>query len=96
MMCDAYNSETTSHALLYSFHNHEELSYQIIKNWKISTYTKNLVRYHYLIRGMEKAKERNQMGKYKRMKRSYDKLDSSFINELELFMKFDDLAKKSF
>ena len=80
----------------YSFHNHEELSYQIIKNWKISTYTKNLVRYHYLIRGMEKAKERNQMGKYKRMKRSYDKLDSSFINDLELFMKFDDLAKKSF
>ena len=80
----------------YSFHNHEELSYQIIKNWKISTYTKNLVRYHYLIRGMEKAKERNQMGKYKRMKRSYDKLDLSFINELELFMRFDDLAKKSF
>ncbi len=35
-------------------------------------------------------------GKYKRMKRSYDKLDSSFINDLELFMKFDDLAKKSF
>jgi hypothetical protein len=45
---------------------------------------------------MEKAKERNQMGKYKRMKRSYDKLDLSFINDLELFMKFDDLAKKSF
>lgn len=42
----------------YSFHNHEELSYQIIKNWKISSYTKNLVRYHYLIRGMAKAKEK--------------------------------------
>ena len=80
----------------YSFHNHEELSYQIIKNWKISTYTKNLVRYQYLIRGMAKAKERNQIGKHKRMKRSYDKLDSSFINDLELFMKFDDMAKKSF
>ena len=80
----------------YSFHNHEELSYQVIKSWKILTYTKNLVRYHYLIRGMYKAKERNQIGKYKRMKRSYDKLDSSFINDLELFMKFDDLAKKSF
>ena len=80
----------------YSFYNHEELSYQVIKSWKILTYTKNLVRYHYLIRGMYKAKERNQIGKYKRMKRSYDKLDSSFINDLELFMKFDDLAKKSF
>ena len=80
----------------HSFYNHEELSYQVIKSWKILTYTKNLVRYHYLIRGMYKAKERNQIGKYKRMKRSYDKLDSSFINDLELFMKFDDLAKKSF
>lgn len=80
----------------YSFHNHEELSYQIIKNWKISSYTKDLVRYHYLIRGMSKAKQRDQIGKYKRMKRSYDKLDSSFIKELKLFMKFDDLAKKSF
>lgn len=80
----------------YSFHNHEELSYQIIKNWKVSNYSKNLVRYHYLIRGMEKAKQKNQLGKYKRMKRSYDKLDSSFIQELQLFMKFDDMAKKSF
>lgn len=80
----------------YSFHNHEELSYQIIKNWKISSYTKNLVRYHYLIRGMAKAKEKNQIGKYKRMKRAYDSLDSTFVKELELFMRFDDLAKKSF
>jgi len=80
----------------YSFHNHEELSYQIIKNWKISTYTKNLVRFHYLIRGMSKAKQRNQIGKYKRMKRSYDSLDDNFRKELKLFMKFDDLAKKSF
>ena len=80
----------------YSFHNHEELSYQIIKNWKISTYTKNLVRYHYLIRGMSKAKQREQIGKYKRMKRSYDSLDDNFRKELKLFMKFDDLAKKSF
>ena len=80
----------------YSFHNHEELSYQIIKNWKISTYTKNLVRYHYLIRGMSKAKQREQKGKYKRMKRSYDSLDDNFRKELKLFMKFDDLAKKTF
>lgn len=80
----------------YSFHNHEEVSYQIIKNWKISAYTKKLVRYHYLIRGMSKAKKKNQIGKYNRMRRSYDKLDSTFKKELKLFMKFDDLAKKSF
>ena len=35
----------------YSFTNHEEKSYQIIKNWPfISDYTKNIVRYHYLTR----------------------------------------------
>ena len=87
------NDKTTGE---YSFHNHEELSYQIIKNWKISSYTKDLVRYHYLIRGMSKSKEKNEIGKYKRMKRSYDSLDSSFTKELKLFMKLDDLAKRSF
>jgi hypothetical protein len=80
----------------YSFYNHEEISYQLIKNWKISDYTKNLVRYHYLIRGMQKALERDQIGRYKRMKRAYDSLDEHFIEELKLFMYFDDLAKISF
>lgn len=80
----------------YSFHNHEELSYQIIKKWNVSDYTKSLVRNHYLIRGMSKAQEKEQIGKYNRMKRNYDKLDESFKEELILFMKLDDLAKKSF
>ena len=80
----------------YSFHNHEEISYQIIKNWKISPYTKNLVRYHYLLRGMQKAQEKNHLGRYNRMKRAFDNLDISFVEELELFMKFDDKAKERF
>ena len=92
----AFQDEKDKNTGEYSFHNHEELSYQLIKNWKISDYTKKLVRYHYLIRGMAKAKQKNQMGKYKRMKRSYDSLDNGFKKELKLFMKFDDLAKKSF
>ncbi len=78
----------------YSFHNHEELSYQIIKDWNISSYTKDLVRYHYLIRGMQKAQEKNQLGKYKRMQRAYEKLEADFVKDLKLFMHFDDLAKK--
>jgi hypothetical protein len=80
----------------YSFHNHEEASYHIIKNWKISEYTKKLVRYHYLIRGMQKAKEKNHLGRYHRMKRVFENLDEDFQKELELFMYFDDLGKKSF
>ena len=39
------------------------------------------------------AKKRNQVGKYNRMKKFYDKLDDKFIEELKLFIKFDDLAK---
>jgi len=90
----AYQDEKDKTTGEYSFHNHEEVSYQIIKNWKISSYTKELVRYHYLIRGMKKAKEKKELGKYKRMKRNYDKLDKEFVKELAIFMKFDDLAKR--
>ena len=79
----------------YSFTNHEEISYRIVKNWFfINDFTKNIVRNHYLIRGMANAKKKNQMGKYHRMKRIYDKLDDDFIEDLKLFMKFDDLAKR--
>ena len=92
----AFQDEKDKITNKYSFHNHEEISYHIIKNWKISSYTKNLVRYHYLLRGMQKAKEKNHLGRYNRMKRTFDKLDISFVEELELFMKFDDLGKISF
>lgn len=78
----------------YSFTNHEEVSYQIVKNWIfLSPYSKNLIRYHYLIRGMKNAKTKNQMGKYRRLKRIYDRLDGDFIKDLEIFLKFDDLGK---
>ena len=80
----------------YSFHNHEEISYHIIKNYRVCEYTKKLVRYHYLLRGMQKALEKNHMARYSRMKRAYDRLDEDFICDLKLFMKFDDLGKMSF
>ena len=79
----------------YSFTNHEEISYCIIKNWFfISDFTKKLVRHHYLLRGMKNAKKKNQTGKYNRMRRIYEKLDQKSINDLEVFLIFDDLAKK--
>jgi len=91
----AYQDEEDIEVGEYSFTNHEEISYQIIKNWFfISSYTKNLVRYHYLVRGMSNAKRKEQMGKYNRMKRSFDNLDEEFIKDLELFLIYDDLAKK--
>ena len=91
----AYQDEEDIELGEYSFTNHEEISYQIIKNWPfISLYTKNLVRYHYLLRGMKNAKRKEQLAKYNRMKRSYEKLNKDFIEDLKLFLVFDDLAKK--
>jgi len=78
----------------YSFTNHEEISYQLIRKLSfISDYTKKLVRYHFLIRGMEISKRKGYEGRYRRMKRIYESLDEDFVEDLKLFMKFDDLAK---
>ena len=92
----AFQDENDKITNEYSFHNHEEISYHIIKNYRVCEYTKKLVRYHYLLRGMQKALEKNQMARYSRMKRAYESLDEDFICDLKLFMKFDDLGKISF
>lgn len=91
----AYQDEKDKTTGEYSFHNHEELSYQLIKSWKnISPTTKFLVRFHYMIRGMQKAKEKNQLGKYNRMQRMWDKLTNEEKEKIALFMRYDDMAKK--
>ena len=90
----AYQGENDRLTGQYSFTNHEEISYQLIKKLPfISDYTKKLVRYHFLIRGMEISLRKNYEGKYRRMRRIYESLDESFVNDLKLFIKFDDLAK---
>ena len=77
-----------------SFTNHEEISYKIIKDWSfISEYTKQIVRYHYLIRGMGKAKQKGEMPKYKRLKRVWDSLSQEMKDDLAIFMQADDKAK---
>lgn len=80
----------------YSFHNHEEISYYLIKNWFVSDYTKKIVRYHYLIRALKLTEQRGQLKKYNRLKRIFYKLDQDFKEDLKLFMIFDDKAKESF
>jgi hypothetical protein len=78
----------------YSFKNHEEISYQLIKNWWfISDYTKQLVRYHYLIRDINKSKERDEK-RYKRLVKIWDKLSPEFISDLQIFLDADDKGKK--
>lgn len=78
----------------YSFRNHEEISYQIIKNWWfVSDYTKQLVRYHYLIRDMEKSSKRDPK-RYSRLQRSWNKLSDEFKQDLCSFMVADDKGKQ--
>jgi len=77
----------------YSFTNHEAMGYHIIKNWYISDRTKLLVRYHYLIRGMDLSKKRNKISKYNRQKRIWDSLNNKMQEDLKIFQKCDDLGK---
>ena len=77
----------------FSFTDHEELSFEIIKNWPfISDYTKRLVRYHYLIRRMSKAKKKG-LAEYDTLKATYDGFTEDFKKDLSIFLRCDDLGK---
>ncbi len=77
----------------YSFTDHEEMSYQIIKNWPfVSDYTKQLVRYHYLIRDLQKSKKED-LPRYAKRYEIWESLDDDFKKDLETFIKLDDLGK---
>jgi hypothetical protein len=77
----------------WSFTDHEEKSYQIIKKWPfLSDYTKKLVRYHYLIRDMRKSKK-EEPSRYDRKKVIWERLDDAFKEDLERFLRYDDLGK---
>lgn len=79
----------------YSFTNHEEYSYVIIKNWKfISEKTKLIVRYHYLIRGEQKAREKGLINKANRYARIIKRLDTELLQDIKDFQSLDDLGKK--
>lgn len=90
----AFQDDNDKKTNQYSFHNHEELGYHIIKNWSfISDRTKTLVRYHYLLRSLEKTLEKGQLSKNRRIQRQLNKLDKDLLEDLKLFQKLDDIAK---
>lgn len=77
----------------YSFTDHEERSYEIIKNWPfVSEYTKNLVRYHYLIRDIQKSKKED-LQRYAIKQDIWNSLDESMHQDLEKFLLYDDMGK---
>jgi len=77
----------------YSFTDHEEKSYQIIKNWSfISEYTKDIVRYHYLIRDIKRSKHDN-LKRYAIKQDIWDSLTDEMRDDLALFLIYDDMGK---
>lgn len=77
----------------YSFTDHEERSYEIIKQWPmISDYTKEIVRYHYLIRDLVKSKKEDP-SRYESKKAIWEKLSSEMKDDLAKFILYDDLGK---
>ena len=77
----------------YSFTDHEERSYQIIKNWSfLSEYTKSIVRYHYLIRDIKKSKKED-LERYALKKSVWESLDEDMQKDLRRFLVYDDSGK---
>ncbi len=89
----AYQDEEDVLTGEWSFTDHEEKSYQIIKNWGfLSDYTKKIVRYHYLIRDIKKHKTKNPKRSYEKAK-IWDSLDKGMQEDLKRFIKYDDWGK---
>jgi len=78
----------------YSFTDHEEKSYQIVKNWPfLSDWTKEVIRYHYIIRDIKNSKRKGRFARLVRLEEAYSKLDDEFIKDLEIFLRYDDYGK---
>ncbi len=77
----------------WSFTDHEERSYQIIKNWPfISEYTKKIVRYHYLIRDIKKSKKED-LARFEQKSKIWESLDAELQEDLRRFLLYDDRGK---
>lgn len=77
----------------YSFTDHEERSYEIIKNWPfISEYTKKIVRYHYIIRDLAKSKKED-LQRYESKKKIWESVSPEIKGDLAKFLLYDDLGK---
>ncbi len=91
----ANQKETTDRRTdIYSFNNHEEYGFHVIKKCPlISQRTKNIVRYHYLIRGIELSHKRQQANKHRRLTRIWNNLSPQMQDDLVRFKEIDDLGK---
>ena len=89
----AYQDEEDLILKTYSFTDHEEKSYQIIKNWKLSEWTKLIIRYHYLIRDIDNSLKKGKLDRHKEKLEIWNSLSEDMKKDLEIFIKYDDLGK---
>jgi len=91
----AYRKDKDFETKEYSFTDHEEKSYQIVKNWPfLSDWSKDMIRYHYLIRDRSNSLKRGQTKRLERIERIWSTLSPEFIKDLEQFLIYDDKGKK--
>ena len=89
----AYQKSSDKIDGIYSFTSHEEKSYQIIKNWPfVSDWTKQIVRYHFLILDMQRKKN-NNINKFKELEEKWVKFTLTFQEDLKTFLKYDNFGK---
>lgn len=78
----------------YSFTNHEELSWLIVKRWTfLSEWTKDVIRYHYLVRDMSLCEKKGKTARLNRIQKRWDKLTPELRKDLKLFLAIDDAGK---
>jgi len=91
----AYRDDDDKKTGEYSFTDHEEVSYQIVKNWPfLSQWSKDMIRYHYLIRDRKNSKKRGNFKRLERLEKAWNSLSPEFIKDLEQFLIYDDKGKK--
>ena len=89
----AYKKEEDVIQKEHSFTDHEELSYDMIKDWPfVSDYTKQLVRYHYLIRDILKHETKDPK-RFREKKAVWDRLSPDMQRDLARFLEYDDCGK---
>jgi hypothetical protein len=90
----AYQDEEDKILGTYSFTDHEEKSYQLIKGWPfLSDWSKNIIRYHYLIRDIKNCLKKNKIERYNEKMKIWNGLNNDIQKDLEIFMIYDDLGK---
>lgn len=90
----AYQDDSDKLVGSYSFTNHEELSWKIVKRWNfLSDWSKDIIRHHYLVRDMYLCEQKNKMDRLKRIQKRWNKLSPELREDLKLFLKIDDMGK---